>query len=121
MLPLDVAAIGAAGGFLPFDRYMDLALYAPGLGYYAAGATKASVRIASQSARHHVEQLERLPELDVDAVIKRKPGYTEAIGLDLGIIGPEAPPPPPAGGRPSEVRLHGRPDQQGAGAHRRLR
>jgi SAM-dependent MidA family methyltransferase len=34
------AEVDAAGGFLPFDRYMDLALYAPGLGYYAAGATK---------------------------------------------------------------------------------
>ena len=29
-----------AGGWIPFARYMDLALYAPGLGYYAAGATK---------------------------------------------------------------------------------
>jgi SAM-dependent MidA family methyltransferase len=27
-------------GFLPFDRYMELALYAPGLGYYVAGAQK---------------------------------------------------------------------------------
>lgn len=27
-------------GFLPFDEWMDLALYAPGLGYYAAGAAK---------------------------------------------------------------------------------
>ncbi|MCC6533920.1 MAG: SAM-dependent methyltransferase [Burkholderiales bacterium] len=26
--------------FLPFQRFMQLALYAPGLGYYAAGATK---------------------------------------------------------------------------------
>ncbi len=34
------AEIGAAGGFIPFARYMDVALYAPGLGYYAAGATK---------------------------------------------------------------------------------
>ncbi len=32
--------IVAAGGWLPFDRYMDLALYAPGLGYYSGGATK---------------------------------------------------------------------------------
>lgn len=32
------AAIGAAGGRLSFERYMDLALYAPGLGYYVAGA-----------------------------------------------------------------------------------
>jgi SAM-dependent MidA family methyltransferase len=34
------AEIAAAGGFLSFERYMELALYAPGLGYYAAGATK---------------------------------------------------------------------------------
>ncbi len=30
----------AAGGCLPFDRFMELALYAPGLGYYVAGAEK---------------------------------------------------------------------------------
>ncbi|MBT9569350.1 MAG: SAM-dependent methyltransferase [Thiobacillus sp.] len=29
-----------AGGWLSFAQYMDAALYAPGLGYYAAGATK---------------------------------------------------------------------------------
>ncbi|WP_231480667.1 class I SAM-dependent methyltransferase [Thiomonas sp. FB-Cd] len=29
-------AIAEAGGWIPFDRYMELALYAPGLGYYAA-------------------------------------------------------------------------------------
>jgi SAM-dependent MidA family methyltransferase len=27
-------------GFMPFSRFMELALYAPGMGYYAAGATK---------------------------------------------------------------------------------
>ncbi len=30
----------ARGGLLPFDRFMELALYAPGLGYYVAGAQK---------------------------------------------------------------------------------
>lgn len=34
------AEIAAQGGFIPFSRYMELALYAPGLGYYAAGAAK---------------------------------------------------------------------------------
>jgi SAM-dependent MidA family methyltransferase len=34
------AEIAAAGGWIGFDRYMELALYAPGLGYYAAGARK---------------------------------------------------------------------------------
>ncbi|MGH8616547.1 MAG: class I SAM-dependent methyltransferase [Burkholderiales bacterium] len=32
--------IHAAGGSLPFSRYMALALYAPGLGYYMAGSRK---------------------------------------------------------------------------------
>ncbi|MBK8062873.1 MAG: SAM-dependent methyltransferase [Betaproteobacteria bacterium] len=34
------AEIAAAGGWIGFDRYMALALYAPGLGYYAGGAAK---------------------------------------------------------------------------------
>jgi SAM-dependent MidA family methyltransferase len=34
------AQIAAAGGWIGFDRYMDLVLYAPGLGYYTAGAHK---------------------------------------------------------------------------------
>jgi SAM-dependent MidA family methyltransferase len=32
--------INAAGGWLSFERFMDLALYAPGLGYYSGGAQK---------------------------------------------------------------------------------
>ena len=32
--------IAAHGGWIPFARYMELALYAPGLGYYTAGARK---------------------------------------------------------------------------------
>jgi len=40
LLDLIRREIDAAGGALPFDRFMELALYAPGLGYYAAGATK---------------------------------------------------------------------------------
>lgn len=32
--------IRGSGGSIPFSRYMELALYAPGLGYYSAGSTK---------------------------------------------------------------------------------
>ena len=32
--------IVSSGGWIPFARYMELALYAPGLGYYTAGAHK---------------------------------------------------------------------------------
>jgi SAM-dependent MidA family methyltransferase len=32
--------IARSGGFIPFARYMEIALYAPTLGYYVAGARK---------------------------------------------------------------------------------
>ena len=34
------AEIASGGGWLDFERYMELALYAPGLGYYSAGSAK---------------------------------------------------------------------------------
>lgn len=34
------AAIEAQGGHIGFDRYMEMALYEPGLGYYSAGSRK---------------------------------------------------------------------------------
>ena len=42
-------ALAAAGGWLPFDRYMDLALYTPGLGYYSGGARKFGLYAADGS------------------------------------------------------------------------
>ena len=41
--------IAAAGGWLPFERFMHLALYAPGLGYYAHGSPKFGTLPASGS------------------------------------------------------------------------
>jgi SAM-dependent MidA family methyltransferase len=38
-------AVAQAGGWMPFEQWMALALYAPGLGYYAAG----SVKLASEA------------------------------------------------------------------------
>src|SRR5687767_6190010 len=32
--------IAASGGWISFARFMELALYAPGLGYYSAGSVK---------------------------------------------------------------------------------
>jgi len=37
IIPLIREVLVRQGGWLPFDRYMALALYAPGLGYYARG------------------------------------------------------------------------------------
>ncbi|MDK9701718.1 MAG: SAM-dependent methyltransferase [Sulfuritalea sp.] len=40
---LVAAEIGAGGGWISFARYMELALYAPGLGYYSGGSRKFGV------------------------------------------------------------------------------
>jgi SAM-dependent MidA family methyltransferase len=40
---LIAAEIAARGGWISFARYMELALYAPGLGYYAGGSRKFGV------------------------------------------------------------------------------
>jgi SAM-dependent MidA family methyltransferase len=40
LVELIAAEIARCGGWIGFDRYMQLALYAPGLGYYAGGTTK---------------------------------------------------------------------------------
>ncbi|HEY6483920.1 MAG TPA: SAM-dependent methyltransferase [Steroidobacteraceae bacterium] len=37
---LIIRELQAAGGWLSFERFMELALYAPGLGYYSAGSVK---------------------------------------------------------------------------------
>jgi SAM-dependent MidA family methyltransferase len=37
------AQVASAGGWLSFERFMELALYAPGLGYYSAGSVKLGV------------------------------------------------------------------------------
>ena len=42
-------AIARAGGWIPFDRFMALALYAPGLGYYANDSRKFGTMPASGS------------------------------------------------------------------------
>lgn len=60
--------IGQQNGIIPFDRYMELALYAPGLGYYTAGMRKFGPEgdfvtapeispLFSRSVAHQVKQL----------------------------------------------------------------
>nr|WP_283254132.1 SAM-dependent methyltransferase [Ramlibacter paludis] len=49
MAKLVAQQVERAGGWLPFDRYMALALYAPGLGYYANTSRKFGAMPASGS------------------------------------------------------------------------
>lgn len=53
------AAIAAASGWLPFDHWMAEALYAPGLGYYAAG----NVKLAEADARAPAGDFVTAPQL----------------------------------------------------------
>ncbi|MEO8004684.1 MAG: SAM-dependent methyltransferase [Betaproteobacteria bacterium] len=70
--------IRAAGGWIAFARFMELALYAPGLGYYVAGATKLGVdgdfvtapEISSLFGRTLSRQIAQLLETDSDEVLE---------------------------------------------------
>ncbi len=98
------AAIESAGGWIPFDRYMELALYTPGLGYYAAGARKfggfadggdfvtapeISPLFAEALARQVAEAFEHAPARIVEfgagsGVLARDLiGALDALGVDL--------------------------------------
>jgi SAM-dependent MidA family methyltransferase len=44
--------IEAEGGWIPFSRYMETVLYAPGLGYYAAGADMVAALLEVVSTAH---------------------------------------------------------------------
>lgn len=77
------AAIAARGGALPFDEYMELALYAPGLGYYAAGARKLGAdgdfvtapEVSPLFGRALARQVAEVAALvDGDAVLELGPG-----------------------------------------------
>src|SRR3569623_1726366 len=72
------AEIAAAGGAIPFARNMDLALYAPGLGYYSAGAQKFGAAADRLPARYLI--LERSADLRARQqalLAERVPQYLE--------------------------------------------
>src|SRR3569623_222970 len=74
------AEIAAAGGAIPFARYMELALYAPGLGYYSAGAQKFGAAADRLPARYLI--LERSADLRARQqalLAERVPQYLERV------------------------------------------
>jgi SAM-dependent MidA family methyltransferase len=76
------AEIGRGGGWISFARYMELALYAPGLGYYMAGARKlgrdgdfvTAPEISRLYGRTLARQLKQLAGL----------GYTDVLEIGAG-------------------------------------
>ena len=83
-------AIAAAGGWLSFARYMELALYAPGYGYYSAGSTKlgragdfvTAPEISALFARSLARQIAKLVQAGLRNVVEIGAG-SGALTADL--------------------------------------
>lgn len=84
------SAIEAAGGWISFARFMELALYAPGLGYYSAGSTKLGAggdfvtapELSPLFARCLARQVAQLMESGIHDVIEVGAG-SGALACDL--------------------------------------
>ena len=85
-----IAAEIGRGGWLSFARYMELALYAPGLGYYMAGARKlgrdgdfvTAPEISRLYGRTLARQVGQLAELGFDEILEIGAG-SGALAADL--------------------------------------
>ena len=78
------ARVAEAGGWLPFDEYMELALYAPGLGYYSAGATKFGAAGDFVTAPEISDLFSRALAAQIADVLCELGGETRASVLELG-------------------------------------
>lgn len=82
--------IRRSGGWIPFARYMELALYAPGLGYYMAGARKlgrdgdfvTAPEISALYGRTLARQVAQLAELGFREILEIGAG-SGALAADL--------------------------------------
>jgi SAM-dependent MidA family methyltransferase len=77
------ADIAKAGGWITFARYMERALYAPGLGYYAAGATKFGGAGDFITAPEMTPLYARALAVQVAAILDASPGR-EIVELGAG-------------------------------------
>jgi SAM-dependent MidA family methyltransferase len=83
--------IALQGGWIPFSRFMELALYAPGLGYYTAGARKfgaagdftTAPEISSLFGRTLARQLVEIMEVSGSAQILELGAGSGKLALDI--------------------------------------
>jgi SAM-dependent MidA family methyltransferase len=78
------ARVAASGGWLPFDEYMELALYAPGLGYYSAGATKFGAAGDFVTAPEISDLFSRALAAQFADILRELGGESRASILELG-------------------------------------
>jgi len=78
------AEIARAGGWISFARYMELALYAPGLGYYAGGAAKFGAAGDFITAPEMTPLFGRTLARSTEAVLKETGGNILELGAGSG-------------------------------------
>ena len=76
--------IEAAGGSLPFDEFMELALYAPGLGYYSAGGVKIGRGGDFTTAPEVSDLFSQCVARQVSEVLERTGGSVLELGAGTG-------------------------------------
>ncbi|HUP29576.1 MAG TPA: SAM-dependent methyltransferase [Usitatibacter sp.] len=79
-------AIVTEGDWIPFSRFMDLALYAPGLGYYSAGARKFGSEGDFVTAPEVSTMFARCLAMQAQQVLERTGGVIFELGPGSGVL-----------------------------------
>ncbi|HEY2628953.1 MAG TPA: SAM-dependent methyltransferase, partial [Usitatibacter sp.] len=80
------SVIASEGDWVPFSRFMELALYAPGMGYYAAGARKFGEEGDFITSPEISPMFARCFALQAGQVLKRVGGDVLELGPGSGIF-----------------------------------
>jgi SAM-dependent MidA family methyltransferase len=83
---LIASAILAEGDWIPFSRYMELAMYAPGLGYYAAGARKFGEHGDFVTAPEITPMFAKCIGLQAGQILQRVGGDVLELGPGSGVM-----------------------------------
>src|SRR5687767_14049129 len=78
--------VAAEGDWIPFSRYMELALYAPGLGYYTAGARKFGIEGDFVTAPEISPMFARCFALQAVQVLDKVGGVILELGPGTGLF-----------------------------------
>jgi len=83
---LIASTIVAEGDWIPFSRYMELAMYAPGLGYYAAGARKFGEHGDFVTAPEITPMFAKCIGLQAGQILQRVGGDVLELGPGSGVM-----------------------------------
>ena len=80
------AAIATEGGWIPFEAYMRFVLYAPGLGYYVAGARKFGAAGDFVTAPELTPLFARTLAAQLTPILAAAPGDVVELGAGSGVL-----------------------------------